>query len=98
MISYSRIKKGDELEICGAGAPGYGVAGERVTVVHVYLDSVVVSNPVGRWAKFVGTTGASRLRVVALQRPALLCPEVLESLRREIGAAVAARPRAGGSP
>jgi hypothetical protein len=78
MICYSGIKEGDELEICGDGAPGFATLGERVTVVHVFLDAVVVSDQTGRWAKFVGATGAARLRFASVRNRPTLRPETLE--------------------
>jgi hypothetical protein len=61
MIDYGRVRKGDVLEIVGLGAPGFAAVGDRVEIVHVGLDDVVVEDSAGRWAKFVGTQGASRL-------------------------------------
>jgi hypothetical protein len=64
MLDYRRVAKGDVLEITGVGAPGYGAVGDRVRVVHVGLDNIVVEDKAGRWAKFVGNQGARRLRAV----------------------------------
>ena len=63
MIDYGRVRKGDVLEIVGFGAPGFAAVGDRVQVVHVGLDNIVVEDRAGRWAKFVGNQGASRLLV-----------------------------------
>jgi len=62
MIDYVRAGKGDVLGIVGCGAPGYAAVGDRVRVVHVSVDSIVVEDKAGRWAKFIGNQGASRLR------------------------------------
>jgi hypothetical protein len=35
MIDYSRVAKGDVLEIVGSGAPGHAAVGDRVRVVHL---------------------------------------------------------------
>ncbi len=68
MIEYGRVAKGDVLEIAGVGAPGYATIGDHVRVVHVGLDNVVVEDEAGRWAKFVGNLGASRLRMADVMR------------------------------
>ena len=62
-IDYGRPRPGDVVEIVGDGAPGYAAVGDRVRVVHVGLDYIVVEDKSGRWAKFIGNQGASRLRV-----------------------------------
>ena len=62
MIDYGRVREGEVLEIVGFGAPGYATAGDRVRVVHVGIDNIVVEDRAGRWAKFVGNQGTSRLR------------------------------------
>jgi hypothetical protein len=62
MTQCGRVCEGDLLEIAGVGAPGYGAVGDRVRVVHVGLDHIVVENKIGRWAKFLGNRGASRLK------------------------------------
>ncbi len=62
MIDYGRTANGDVLEIVGFGAPGYAAVGDRVRVVHVGLDNIVVEDKADRWAKFIGNKGASRLR------------------------------------
>jgi hypothetical protein len=64
MLDYRRVAKGDVLEIMGIGAPGYAAVGDRVRVLHVGPDNIVVENMAGRWAKFVGNQGATRLRAV----------------------------------
>jgi hypothetical protein len=64
MIDYGRVAKGDVVEIVGNGACAYANVGDRVRVVHVGLDDIVVEDKSGRWAKFVGNQGASRLRAV----------------------------------
>jgi hypothetical protein len=61
MIDYGRVQKGDVLEIVGFGASGFAAVGDRVRVVHVGIDNIVVEDKTGRWAKFVGNQGASRL-------------------------------------
>jgi hypothetical protein len=64
MIDYGRVGKGDVLKIAGVGAPGYAAVGDRVKVVHVGLDNIVVEDTAGRWAKFIGNQGAARLQAV----------------------------------
>ena len=63
MIDYGRTGKGDVLEIVGFAAPGYAAVGDRVRVVHVGLDNIVVEDKAGRWAKFIGNRGASPVSV-----------------------------------
>ena len=48
MIDYGRAGNGDVLELVGIGAPGYAAVGDRVRVVHVGLDDIVVEDKAGR--------------------------------------------------
>jgi hypothetical protein len=61
MIKYSETKRGDILEITGAGAPGYYKNGELVRVLKVHRESVLTENRDGVNVEFVFNCGAARL-------------------------------------
>ena len=61
MIDYSETKRGDILELTGAGAPGYVKNGDLVRVKEVKESSVLVEDETGEECKFVFNCGAERL-------------------------------------
>lgn len=62
MIDYSKIQPGDNLRICGMGAPGWARLGDTVEVVSTNgSNRVIVKRDDGETAEFALTCGASRL-------------------------------------
>ena len=64
MIDFAGVKVGDRCRIVGAGAPGYAMLGDVVTIVRVGSDRVDVVDASGAPAYFALTCGAARLELV----------------------------------
>lgn len=65
MIDYKTIKPGDTVKVVGAGAPGFAILGEELTIVSVGDMRVDAKRADGRTAYFALTCGAARLELVA---------------------------------
>jgi hypothetical protein len=63
MIDYKKVKRGDILEITGAGAPGYAQNGDLVRVIETFPNAVKVEDREGKSVEFLYNCGAARLNV-----------------------------------